>query len=860
MAVSKTIPRGTLLSGKYRIERELGRGGMASVYEAVHADMGKRVAIKLLAGHLTAAPTLVERFLREARVVASVRSPYICDIYDVDRLEDGTPFLVLELLEGELLYDRMVRDGQLSMELTLAIILQACRGLGTAHEARIVHRDLKPENLFLTGDADGRLLVKILDFGLAKFHEPAQAGQGEKARLTRAGALFGTPAYMSPEQVGRQGEADHRADLWALGCITYECLTGKTVWSLDEGVAMTLAHVARSPLPLPSALRPKLPAGFDAWFQRALDRNIDRRFQSAAELGKALVHALGYAKDGRGVDAVLKRLLGSVPPLGTVARTAGGAPLSLSSREPPPSSRRAEADRPSPTAAQPAAPPRRKGPWMGLVAALLLLAAVVAALFFWRARTEKPQPVALARVGSAVRALARAEPEPRSAVRFVARLPWLRQVRQAQELVAEGEPERALAVLRSAYDRSRHGMVRNLLEQVQVALVARSMGAPCEVTGYARPRRVDLADPSRGALRADAPTVAYGPAGPVVTWVDTRDGHARAYAAALDDRLRNRAMEADISPEAGRSHVPVLLPADGRLLATYRDSSGSLPGVYLRWLSAEAVIAGPPVLAAKQSPGRGTATATPIGEERWLVAWTARSEPDSVDLYYQVFGADGDSLGPRGAPVRLTDYVFRGRARGEVRALAAAAVEGRFHFAYALAREPHWQIRYQSVAADAQPPGLEPADAAAPGDRTLTEELEVSPTNMRAVAPSLGCTRAGCFVAWHDALGAGAGVAFIDAPSGKLQWHKRFALRGGHPTIGVASGGELRLVWNENGRVITASLGREGIGPQSRIARVVGEQPAPSVAAGSEPGEWTIAWRDFEAGHLEPYVARIRCP
>src|SRR5262245_63423416 len=135
MAVTSTIPRGTVLSGKYRVERELGRGGMAAVYEATNIDIDKRVAIKLLAGHLAASQTVVERFLREARAVSQIRSPHICEVYDSGRLEDGgTPFLVLELLEGESLYDAMCRDRQMSPQVTLAIILQVAKGLDRAHD------------------------------------------------------------------------------------------------------------------------------------------------------------------------------------------------------------------------------------------------------------------------------------------------------------------------------------------------------------------------------------------------------------------------------------------------------------------------------------------------------------------------------------------------------------------------------------------------------------------------------------------------------------------------------------------------------------------------------------------------------
>src|SRR4051812_26038180 len=205
------IPIGTVLAGKYKVTREIGRGGMAAVYEAENVDIGKRVAIKVLAQELTTSAIVVERFLREARAAAAIRSPYICDIYDSGRLDDGRPFLVLELLEGESLYERMTKVRWFDAETTLAIVSQTCRGLTKAHAASIVHRDLKPENIFLTRDEEGELLAKILDFGLAKFYAPL-GGTQEQVRLTREGAVFGTPAYMSPEQVRGQGAVDHRAD------------------------------------------------------------------------------------------------------------------------------------------------------------------------------------------------------------------------------------------------------------------------------------------------------------------------------------------------------------------------------------------------------------------------------------------------------------------------------------------------------------------------------------------------------------------------------------------------------------------------------------------------------------------------
>src|ERR1700744_4300557 len=225
---------GTLLVGKYRVTRELGRGGMAAVYEAEHVNIGKRVAVKVLAAELANSAIVIERFMREARAAASVKSPYIVEVYDSGRLEDGRPFIAMELLDGESLYDRMARVRLFDPDTTVRIITQVAKGLTKAHAIGIVHRDLKPENIHLCKAEDGEEIAKVLDFGLAKFYSPVKTDE-KTARLTREGAVFGTPAYMSPEQVKGQGSVDHRADLWALGCMAYECLTGRAALDNAQG-------------------------------------------------------------------------------------------------------------------------------------------------------------------------------------------------------------------------------------------------------------------------------------------------------------------------------------------------------------------------------------------------------------------------------------------------------------------------------------------------------------------------------------------------------------------------------------------------------------------------------------------------
>src|SRR5580693_1326056 len=284
------IGPGVLLVGKYKVTRELGRGGMAAVYEAENVSIGKKLAVKVLAAELANSAIVIERFVREARAAASVKSPHIVEVYDSGRLEDGRPFIAMELLEGESLYDRMARVRLIDPQSTVRIIGQVAKGLMKAHAANIVHRDLKPENIHLCKTDDGDEIAKILDFGLAKFYAPVQTDE-KTARLTREGAIFGTPAYMSPEQVKGEGSVDFRADLWALGCMTYECLTGRPVWNTDQGVAMTFAAIATGPIPVPSEQRPELPTTFDEWFLKCLARDANARYQTAKELADGLVKA-----------------------------------------------------------------------------------------------------------------------------------------------------------------------------------------------------------------------------------------------------------------------------------------------------------------------------------------------------------------------------------------------------------------------------------------------------------------------------------------------------------------------------------------------------------------------------------------
>jgi eukaryotic-like serine/threonine-protein kinase len=274
---------GTLLGGKYRLEELIGRGGMGSVWRAHHLGLNAPVAVKLLNLESGAAVAdVVNRFHREARAAAAIRSPHVVQILDhgVDEAT-AAPFIVMELMEGESLASRLERVGRIRPAEAQRIFTQVARALSRAHEVGIVHRDLKPDNVFLVRNEDEEV-AKVLDFGIAK----AQAHGLDGGSATQTGALMGTAYYMSPEQISGKKNIDFRTDLWAFGVMACECLTGHRPFQADTLGGLTL-RICIEPLPVPSSLG-AVPPGFDAWFARILDRNPEQRFASAREAAEAL--------------------------------------------------------------------------------------------------------------------------------------------------------------------------------------------------------------------------------------------------------------------------------------------------------------------------------------------------------------------------------------------------------------------------------------------------------------------------------------------------------------------------------------------------------------------------------------------
>ena len=276
---------GELLAGKYRIERVLAEGGMGVVFEATHLQLEELVAIKFLREEIaTAAATdAVQRFLREARLSIKIRSEHVVRILDVAELEPGVPYIVMELLVGQDLDQLLEASGPLSPTDAVDFVLQACEALAEAHQRGIVHRDLKPANLFLARRADGSPCIKVLDFGISKVTVPGSADLG----ITNTQAVMGSPRYMSPEQLRASKNVDARSDIWAIGIMLYELLTGAPPFDGETMTAVCASILQDEPASM-TAARPTIPSALETVVFRAIAKEPARRFASVAELAEAL--------------------------------------------------------------------------------------------------------------------------------------------------------------------------------------------------------------------------------------------------------------------------------------------------------------------------------------------------------------------------------------------------------------------------------------------------------------------------------------------------------------------------------------------------------------------------------------------
>ncbi|HNC46310.1 MAG TPA: serine/threonine-protein kinase, partial [Acidobacteriota bacterium] len=280
---------GQVIDGKVQVESVLGRGGMGAVYRARHLLLDRVVAVKVLRADLLGTQNLGDRFLREARTAARIEHPNIITVYDFGILGDGNAYLVMEYVQGQSLRDLLKTQGALPLSTTFQLIQQICAGVDAAHTKNIIHRDLKPENIMLKDNEQGDVLVKILDFGLAKLIESSDS----IANLTGTGEILGTPAYMSPEHCDG-GELDHRADIYSLGVIFYEMLTGQPPFR-GRVVSVLSAHLTKKPEP-PVQVNPHIPVDISDAIMHALEKEKDARPASVRKFFEQIEQAFARTR------------------------------------------------------------------------------------------------------------------------------------------------------------------------------------------------------------------------------------------------------------------------------------------------------------------------------------------------------------------------------------------------------------------------------------------------------------------------------------------------------------------------------------------------------------------------------------
>jgi serine/threonine-protein kinase len=315
---------GDIIAGKYEIIQLIGTGGMGFVVAANHIELGEKVALKFLRTDCLANQELVGRFSREARAAVKIKSEYVARVFDVGSLPNGAPFIVMEYLEGKDLYEIVHENGPLPVNTAVEYIMQACEALAVAHAAGIVHRDVKPENLFLVRRASGMDIIKVLDFGISKV---ALTGSVFESTLPLVKTMMpmGSPVYMSPEQIRASSDIDPRTDIWSLGCVLFELLTGHAPFEAPS-ITLLTATILEQAAPLLRTQCPEAPAELEAVVARCLEKDPNRRYQDIGELAVAL-----YAFAPRRARLSAERCV-------HVLRSAGlsQATLELSSINPPP--------------------------------------------------------------------------------------------------------------------------------------------------------------------------------------------------------------------------------------------------------------------------------------------------------------------------------------------------------------------------------------------------------------------------------------------------------------------------------------------------------------------------------------------
>lgn len=420
------IALGGVVAGKYQVERVIGFGGMGVVCAATHVELGTPVAIKFVRLERASDDRAVARFLTEARAAAQLQSQFACRVMDCGRLPSGSPYLVMEFLVGQDLRALVSTRGPLGIEEAALLALQACEALAEAHAKHIVHRDVKPENLFIAEGPGGARQLKVLDFGISKQLSPL----GPQRSLTDSTDSIGSPSHMSPEQMIDPGGVDSRTDIWSLGVVLYEILTGQMPFVGESGPQLCANVMTTQPLS-PQAHHADIPDGMARIVLRCLEKDRERRFRDVGELSVALEEFAGAtgALAAARVERIFGRTAVAAPPRATIAATDDiSTPHS------------------DPVHSIPGVPPRGLGRRAGVLA-VLLVASVLAAYAVRRlvvlARSEERatvQPLPAPPSASAV-VSAEVPPPPPSAVPTVRVKPKPKLAHVPQRAVSAPPPE-----------------------------------------------------------------------------------------------------------------------------------------------------------------------------------------------------------------------------------------------------------------------------------------------------------------------------------------------------------------------------------------------------------------------------------
>ncbi|MCH2111021.1 MAG: protein kinase, partial [Polyangiaceae bacterium] len=285
---------GEVFAGKYRVDRVIGEGGMGIVVQAHHLELDQPVAVKFLLQEFAEGAEGAERFRREARAAAKIKSDHVVNVIDVGRLEDGHQYMVMEYLEGQDLAAELASKGKVTVPVACSYLLQAIDAVGRAHQVGIVHRDLKPANLFLSRREDGAERLKVLDFGISK---SLGTNSAEELSLTKTSAWIGSPLYMAPEQMESARDVDQRADIWSLGAILYELLSGRPPYLADSLPQLCTLLVKEEPVPI-GELCPEVPADLQLALMNCLKKHPEERTATLNELGECLLRHTSTRVEG----------------------------------------------------------------------------------------------------------------------------------------------------------------------------------------------------------------------------------------------------------------------------------------------------------------------------------------------------------------------------------------------------------------------------------------------------------------------------------------------------------------------------------------------------------------------------------